>query len=179
MFRNNNLSQYWQNQQAVSKKSFKRFNIFKHFTHVLKRDSIINRPECLLLIKVNIGHLKVLAASQLVPALSAQTCHPTNPQIFIERFYQCHLIPQKVKVASVERGVVVSERKAPGAPILKAQDQNKPPVGYKLQCYVACWYVCWRVEWTHFKKSNYSEEANRPRSGVKRKDFESTLPCGI
>lgn len=76
---------------------------------------------------MNIEHLKVLAASQLVPALSAQTCHPTHPQTFNESFYQCHLIQQKVKVASVERGVVVSERKAPTAPFLKAWDQNNPP----------------------------------------------------
>lgn len=37
------------------------------------------------------------------------------------------MIPQKVKVASAERGVVVLERKAPAAPVLKAPDQNKLP----------------------------------------------------
>lgn len=74
-------------------------------------------PECLLLIKVEQQTFEsTLAASQLIAALSAHTRQPTHPQTFNESFYQCHLIPQKVKVASVERGVVVSERKAPAAP---------------------------------------------------------------
>lgn len=91
-----------------------------------------------------------LAASQLVTALSAQARQPTRPQTFNESFYQCHLIPQKVKVASVERGVVVSERKAPPAPVFESPESKQPPplppVGCKLQSYVACWCVCWHDE---------------------------------
>lgn len=85
-------------------------------------------PKCLLLIKVEHRTFEsTLAASQLVPALSAQARQPTRPQTFNESFYQCHLIPQKVNVASVERGVVVSERKAPAAPVFESLESKQPP----------------------------------------------------
>lgn len=171
---NNNFSRCKQHQQAVSDKGFTSFNIFNHSNIKVRR-----YYKKAWMFTVN-KSLRVLATRQLVAALSTQARNPTHPQTFNESFYQCHSIPQKVKVASVERGVLVLERKVPTAPELKARDQNKLPLeGCKLERYVACWFVRWCDEWIHFKKSNYSAEANRPRTGVKRKKIKSTFPCGI
>lgn len=136
-------------------------------------------PECLLLIKVKQRTFEsTLAVSQLIAALSTHTRQPTHPQTFNESFYQCHLIPQKVKVASVERGVVVSERKVPAAPrIWKPGIKTTfPPAGCKLQSYVACWCICWRDEWTHFKRSNYSQASKHTLVWGEKERFWQRTP---
>lgn len=156
------MSNNFINKDSISSQllSLKGSTTFKH-PHIKLRQ---HYKKCLLLIKVEHRTFEsTLAASQLVPALSAQARQPTRPQTFNESFYHCHLIPQKVNVASVERGVVVSERKAPAAPVFESPESKQPPpptptpVGSKLQSYVACWCACCHDEWTHIKRSNYLE----------------------
>lgn len=51
-----------------------------------------------------------------------------------------------------------------------------PPAGCKLQSYVACWCVCWRDEWTHFKRSNYSEASKHtPVWGDKERFWQRAI----
>lgn len=148
---------------------------FKH-SHI-NWDSIIKKPKCLLLIKVEHRTFESsLAASQLVPALSAQARQPTRPQTFNGSFYQCHLIPQKVKVASVERGVVVSERKAPAAPVSESPESKQPPPpssssrwgrNFRDMLHVGAFAG---VMNEHISKGAIIlKEANTPQCGVKRR----------
>lgn len=134
-------------------------------------------PKCLLSIKVEHRTFEItLAASQLVPALSAQTRQPTRPQTFNESFHQCHLIPQKVKVASVERAVVVFRReKHLLPPFLKARNQNNllfTRRGANFRVILHGSALAGVMNGHISKRAIILKQANIPQCGVTRSDFD-------
>lgn len=110
------------------------------------------------------------------PCAHAQARRPTRPQTFNESFYQCHLIPQKVKVASVERAVVVFGQKSTCCPRFwkpGIKTTFPPPrrgTNFRVLLHVG---VFAGVMNEHISKGAIIlKQANTPQCGVKRRDFD-------
>lgn len=118
------------------------------------------------------------------PCAHAQARRPTRPQTFNESFYQCHLIPQKVKVASVERAVVVFGQKSTCCPRFwkpGIKTTFPPPDGVQTS-ESCCMLVCLLVWWmnTYQKEQLFWSKQTHPSVGWKGEILtKSHIPSGI